>query len=116
MIRLTSMILLISCAMAQDKSGRVQFDWDKLASKASETVNVNLEGPTLELASKFLGDSKDESQIKNLVQNLKGVYVKSFEFEKEGQYSEADLTAIRSQLRSPDWSVIVDTKEKSESV
>ena len=46
---------------------------------------------------------------------LKGVYVKSFEFEKEGQYSEADLAALRSQLRAPDWSNIVDVKEKHES-
>ena len=42
--------------------------------------------------------------------------MKSFEFEKEGQYSESDLKALRSQLRSPEWSSVVDIREKTESV
>jgi len=115
MIKLTMVILLASAALAQEKAARVQFDWDKLAAKASETMDVNLEGPTLELATKFLGDTED-AQIKRLVQGLKGVYVKTFEFDKEGQYSAADLGAIRSQLRSPEWSTIIDSREKTESV
>ena len=44
-------ILISSCAIAQDKSAPLQFDWDKFASKASEKVDVNLEGPMLNMAS-----------------------------------------------------------------
>ena len=94
----------------------LQFDWSKLAAKAVEKVDVTLEGPVLEMATKFLSTDKgDESKIKQLVQGLKGIYVKSFTFDKEGQYSEADLSAIRSQLRAPEWSKIVDVQEKHES-
>src|SRR5262249_3456473 len=72
-------VVLTWCAFAQD---RLQFDWDKLAAKASEKVNVTLEGATLELASRFLSGG-DETKIKQMVQGLKGVYVRSFTFEKE---------------------------------
>jgi hypothetical protein len=109
-------ILISSCAMAQDKSGRLQFDWDKLAAKATEKVDVNLEGPMLNMASKFLGDKGDEAKAKQVIQGLSAVYVKSFEFDKEGQYSESDVKALRSQLRSPEWSSIIDIQDKTESL
>jgi hypothetical protein len=106
---------VISCAFAQE---RVQFNWDTLAARAVEKVDVTLEGPTLEMASKFLSGKGGDAQadkFKQLVQGLKGVYVKSFEFDKEGQYSQADLNSIMSQLRAPEWSKIVDVQEKHES-
>ena len=117
MNKLAVILVAVSSAVAQEQSGRLQFDWSKLAAKASEKVDVNLEGPMLEMASKFLsGDKKNEAEIKKLVMGLRGVYVKTFEFEKEGEYSEADVKAIRSQLRAPEWSNIVDVQEKRESV
>ena len=65
----------------------------------------------LQLASGFLSkDDADEAQVKKLVAKLKGVYVRSFEFEKEGQYSRADVESIRTQLQTPGWSRIVGVK------
>ena len=113
MIKITCFFVLMSSAFAQD--GRLQFDWDKLAAKASEKADVTPEGPLLEMASKFLSKKGDQDKIQKLVQGLKGIYVRTFEFDKEGQYSEADLAAIRSQLKMPEWSKIVDAQEKHES-
>ncbi len=88
---------------------------EKLAAKASEVVDVNLDAPMLKLASKFMdSDEKDDAELKQMLQNLKGIYVKSFEFDKEGEYSEADLDGIRSQLRAPAWSKIVSVRSKKE--
>jgi hypothetical protein len=116
MNKLFCFFVLIASAAAQEPSGRLQFDWSKLAAKATEKVDINLEGPMLEMASKFLsGEKGDESKIKRLIEGLRGVYVKNFTFDKEGQYSEADVNAIRSQLRSPEWTNIVDVQEKHES-
>ncbi len=84
---------------------------DKLAERASETVDVTLDESMLQLASKFLSkEDPDEVQVKKLVGKLKGVYVRSFEFEKEGQYSLADVESIRVQLKSPQWTRIVGVK------
>ena len=49
-----------------------------------------------------------------MLAGLKGVYVKSFEFETEGQYSAADVEAIRTQLRGPNWSRLVGVNSKRE--
>ncbi len=118
MNKVALVLMMASCALGQDAGSRVQFDWASLAAKAVEKVDVNLEGPTLEMASRFLSGEQakgDEAKIKQVVQGLKGVYVKSFTFDKEGQYTAADVTAIRSQLRAPEWNSILDVQEKHES-
>ena len=108
--------VVTSAAAALEPAGPcIQFNWDKLNAKAIEKMDVNLQGPMLQMASKFLGASGDEAKIKDLVQGLKCVSVKSFTFDKEGQYSEADLNEIRSKVQGADWSKIVDMQEKHES-
>ncbi len=89
---------------------------ERLAAKAKETVNVSLDGNLLQLAGNFLSSQKgEEAAVKELAGKLKGIYVRSFEFEKEGEYSEADLQPLRSQLtRERGWSRIVDVAEKGE--
>ncbi|MBI3667905.1 MAG: DUF4252 domain-containing protein [Acidobacteria bacterium] len=86
---------------------------DKLAAKAVESVDVTLDSSMLKLAGKFLsGDDPDSAKVKKLIAGLKGIYVKSFEFSKEGEYSEADVEAVRSQLKAPGWSRIVGVRSK----
>ncbi len=88
---------------------------DRFAPLASDTVDVTLDGPLLQLAAKFLSNSDpDEAKIKRLVGGLKGIYVRSFEFEKEGVYTPADVDGIRSQIRIPEWSRIVGVKSKKD--
>jgi hypothetical protein len=89
--------------------------FDKLAKQAKESVDVTLDASMLQLASGFLEkDDPDEAQVKKLVSKLKGVYVRSFEFDREGQYSMADVDSIRSQLTG--WTRIVGvTSTKGEN-
>jgi Domain of unknown function (DUF4252) len=82
---------------------------DKLGANASESTNINLEGDTLKLATSFLGG--DSGPLKNLT----GVYVRSFEFAKPGQYNEADLAPLRAYVKTLQWSKIVDVKEAGET-
>lgn len=87
---------------------QIQIDLDRLAPKASETVDVSLTGATLQFAAKFL-DGKDpqEAQVKKLLQGITGIYVKSYEFKTDGAWSKSDLDRLRNQLRAPQWSRIV---------
>jgi hypothetical protein len=88
---------------------------DRLADKASKVADVTLDGSLLKIGAKFLSaDDPDQAKIKKLVAELKGVYVKTFTFEKEGEYSEADITSIRKQLQSPGWSRIVGVQSKKD--
>jgi len=83
--------------------------FDALKSKASDTVEVNLTEAMLHMALGFLsdGDAK-QAEVKKLVGGLKGVFVRSLKFDKEGQYSTADVEAIRTQLKGAGWQSMVD--------
>ena len=118
-LRLASRLVLVvlcTCATALAQNPRIETSQlNALAAKASETVDVNLDEHLMQLTAKFLsGKDSDEAKIKELVNGLKGIYVKSFTFENEGAYSEADLEGIRSQLRNPAWNKIVNVNSKKE--
>ena len=86
---------------------------EPMAKKASEVVDVNVDGALLKLAARFMTDEDDREGLE-IVKNLKGIYVKNFEFDKPGEYSPADVEAIRSQLQKPYWSRIVTAQSKRE--
>src|SRR3954453_18350471 len=86
---------------------------DRLAAKASEVVDVTMDAQMLQLAARFLSDKDaDEAKAKQLVSGLKGIYVKSFEFEKAGEFQESDVESVRSQLRAPEWNRIVGVRSR----
>jgi hypothetical protein len=102
--------LSVPCWSAPDDI-KFPLDLDKLAARATESVDVTLDASMLQLASGFLSkEDRDEAQVKKLISKLKGVYVRSFEFDKEGQYSMADVDSLRAQLKGPAWSRIVGVK------
>lgn len=87
---------------------QLQINLEHLAAKAAETVDVSLNGATLQFAAKFLdGKKPDEAKVKKLLEGIVGIYVKSYEFKNEGAWSKADLDRLRDQLRAPQWSRIV---------
>ena len=65
------------------------------------------------MTAKFLTDV-DDADIKKLVANLKGIYVRNFEFESDGLYSQADVESIRSQVRGQSWYRLVNVQSKND--
>jgi hypothetical protein len=107
-------VLLVS-ATASAQTFTIPDRIEKLAAKARETVNITLDGPLLQLAGAFLNSSKsDERAAKDVISKLKGIHVRTFEFDNEGEYSDSDLDAIRAQLKSPAWSRVVEARERDE--
>jgi hypothetical protein len=49
-----------------------------------------------------------------VLKGLKGIYVKSFEFEKEGEYSQIDVDSIMFQLNGSTWSKVLTVKSKKD--
>jgi hypothetical protein len=118
-LKLASLIVFVvlgvnATAMAQNpRISTAQLDF--LAAKASETVDLNLDEGLMQLAAKaFSGQDPGEMKVKDLVNRLKGIYVKSFEFETEGQYSDTDLDSVRTQLRNSSWKRIVNVASKKD--
>jgi len=109
------MLLLLGGAAitAHAQGARLQIDQlDSLANKASETVDVKLDERLMATTARIFS-GKDDEDIKEILKGLKGIYVKSFEFEKAGEYSTTDVESVMSQLRSGGWSKIVGVKSKN---
>jgi len=104
----------LCAAVAQAQDAKLQIDHlNKLADKAGEVIEVTLDERLLQLAAKFLSNQNPtEAKVKEIVSGLKGVYVRVFEFDKPGEYSQNDLETIRSQLRAPGWQKIVGVYSK----
>jgi hypothetical protein len=113
-VLMTGLLFSIAPALfAQD------FDFhtlDKLAAVAKSSTNVTLNGDMLKFAAGFLGsdNDKDAAAIKSMVANMKGIYVRAFEFDKPGQYSESDVAPLRAYLKQPKWSAIMEVKDDKE--
>lgn len=116
--RMIGLTLLVTfCAItALAQEAKLQIDQlDKLSDKAIEVVEVTLDERLLKAATRFLSqDNPTEAKVKEIVSGLKGVYVRSFEFEKPGEYSLNDLDSIRAQLRHPGWQKIVSVTNRRE--
>jgi uncharacterized protein DUF4252 len=111
------LLVAVSAAAANaQQDSRLQLSsLDHLAAKASQSVDVSLDERLMRLASKVFSDQDvEEREIKKLVAGIKGIYVKSFEFEADGQYTPADMETIRTQLRGPGWTRLVNVTSKKE--
>jgi len=110
------LLIVASALAAKAQDPRLQMGGlDHLAAKASQTVDVNIDERLMKLAARLLSDkAEDEREVKKLVAGLKGIYVKSFEFDTVGQFVAADLEPIRTQLRGTGWTRMVNVTSKKE--
>lgn len=110
------LLTLSAIAVSAQEASRLQLSsLDHLAAKASNTVDVNIDERLVRLASKVFSDNdSEERELKKVIAGVKGIYVKVFQFENEGQYSSADLETIRTQLRAPGWTRLVNVSSKKE--
>jgi hypothetical protein len=112
-MKLTTLVLALALTPAWAQDIKFPPAFDKLAEKASEAVDVTLDGSLLQLAARFLSNrDPDEARVKQLVSGLKGIYVRAFEFDRDGEYSKADLDSIRNQLKAPTWQRMVHVRER----
>ncbi|MDE3166499.1 MAG: DUF4252 domain-containing protein, partial [Acidobacteriota bacterium] len=93
-----------------------KFNLDHLAAKASNAVDVSLNKDMLQFAGKFLSDKdSDEAKAKAMIGGLEGIYIKSFEFARDGAWSQADLDQVRNQLKAPEWGRIMSVKSSGDN-
>ena len=112
---LAAVCVLLVSATASAQTFTIPDRIEKLAGRARESVNITLDGALLQLAGQFLDSGKgDERAVKEVVSKLKGIHVRTFEFDKDGEFSDSDLDAIRAQLKSPGWARLIEAKDDGE--
>jgi hypothetical protein len=84
----------------------------ELAARAANVTEVTLGKNMLGFAAKFMdGNDKNQAAAKQLVEGLDGIYVRDYEFDKEGQYSMEEIDKLRQAFETSEWSPLVHTRE-----
>jgi hypothetical protein len=114
MMRIASLLLAAGLAPLWAQDIKLPANLDKLSAKAEESVDITLDGSLLKMAARFLSDKDDPdvAKVKRLLAKLEGVYVRSYQFSEDGDYSRADVESVRSQLQAPAWGRIVGVRSR----
>lgn len=84
-----------------------------LAARAANVTEVTLNKDMLGFAAKFMDkNDKDQAAVHQLIQGLDGIYVRSYEFDKEGAYSMDEIDKLRQAIETPEWTPIVRDRER----
>jgi len=112
---LLALLLFFAAPATRAQDARLQINHlDRLAARATESVEITMNDVQVQFLRKLVSLSQsDQSKIKGLLSKLKGIYVRGFEFAQDGEYSDADIEAIRAQLRSPGWERIVEVRNRN---
>lgn len=91
---------------------------DSLADRAEHVVDVTLDENLLRLIPAIIlktdKNAEEAKKAARIAAGFKGVYVRSFKFDAEGRWNEADMRDIREQLRRPGWSRIVSVRSRKD--
>src|ERR1700678_622726 len=85
--------ILARTAMAQTEQLPPPSPIEKdLAARASDVTEVTLGKNMLAFAAKIMnGKDDDDVETRKLIEGLEGIYVREYEFEKDGQCSPEDV-------------------------
>lgn len=106
---------LIAPALAQQSPSPLQLPASlekELGAHAANVTEVTLGKGMLDFAAKFMDkNDKDQVAVKQLIEGLDGIYVRDYEFDKEGQYSMDQLEQLRQAFATPEWTPMVHERE-----
>lgn len=114
-------MLALGVAMAGAAAARAQDELPApspiektLADRAAHVTEVTLDKNMLAFAGKFMNKDKDEDdkEAKEMIQGLRGVYVRDYEFDKDNEYTAEELEGLRKYITSTDWSPMVHERTK----
>lgn len=90
-------------------------DFEALADKSTESINITLDRALLGLAARFLDPEKPEDRAaRQAIEGLTGIYVRSYTFDADFLYPKDDVEKIRRQLTAPGWQRLVEVRSRKE--
>jgi hypothetical protein len=117
--RTSTLILALSLSgaslAAQDARLKIP-DFKSLEHKAIDSVNITLGPWLLHTVAMVLDDDKDpdSAAAKKLLAGITSIQVRSFQFDRDFAYSEADIDAVRDQLSAPGWTPLMKVRNRKD--
>ena len=88
---------------------------DKLVPLANSKTEILMDESMLKSAAGFLDDKKaGEGTAKEISKNIKGIYLRSYEFSQKGAFKIEDLKPVLDQLKAPNWNRFLRNEEDGE--
>jgi Domain of unknown function (DUF4252) len=85
----------------------------ELAARASDVTEVTLGKNMLNFAAKVMnGKDDDDAEARHLIEGLQGIYVREYEFEKEGEYTVEQIDQLRKYYETSEWTPMVHEHNK----
>jgi hypothetical protein len=112
---------LIAPALAQTAQLPAPSPIEKeLAARASSVDEITLDKTMLAFAANFINHDKssnpqanqDDEATQKLVESLDGIYVRDYEFDKEGLFTAEQADQLRAYYETNEWSPIVRDRDR----
>ena len=85
----------------------------ELAARAYGVTEVTLGKNMLAFAAKIMnGKNDDDAEARHLIEGLDGIYVRDYEFDKEGEFSAEQVEQLRKYFETSEWSPIVKERQR----
>src|SRR6267142_4049913 len=112
-LRIFFALLAPTLAWAAPNPRLVLPEFSALAQKATESVTITLDAALLAMAGRFMnGNDPQDAATREILKGLQGIYIRSYTFDKDAAYQQADIDAVRSQLSAPGWTRLVQTRSR----
>ena len=86
-----------------------------LREQATESVDLTLGWMPLHLMGWLMNDGDaGAAQVKETLKALKSVQIRSYQFNADYAWPQADLDRLRARLAAPEWSPLVQVRKRGE--
>lgn len=87
-----------------------------LQQQATEIVDITIGSWPLGIVSRLLdADDPESAEMKSVIKGLKKVVVRSYQFDSDFVYSNADIAAVRAQLTGPGWTQLAQVRNRKQN-
>ena len=115
---ITALFAVVPLAANAQDQARLHFEkLNGLEAKATDVVEVNVDGKVLDLAKRVLAKSKDPDaqKVGQAISGLQAIYVRAYTFENENEYNLSDMDDIRAQLQGSGWQKLANVRSKKDN-
>jgi hypothetical protein len=117
-MKITTLVLaalLMAPVSALAQGARLQLDFlDRLEAQAAESVNITIDPAMLKMAAGLLTSDRRNDAAMAMLDGIQGIYVRSFEFNRDNAYTQDDVNAVQKLLAVPGWSKMVEVETQAE--